>query len=216
MSNHVIRFGGSNISNIKSIKNLQTYIAHGEKRIFIVVSSIPNLSNIIEKSISAIFSQDFSPIQLEKDINDIYVEILTDKPVDRFKTLTDQLVSLLKGIALIGDYSLALRDQVISFSEKLTAEIFYSQWNKLGGVSQIVWPEEIGLRVTSDFGNATFVSVNIEKIKEFSNQVFIVPGSYGIDENGKIARTGKTAADYSSSALTAFLKARKTGTLGIG
>ena len=87
---------------------------------------------------------------------------------------------------------------------------------EIGRESQVVWPEEIELQVTSDFGNATFVSVNREKIEKFPNQVFIVPGSYGIDKNGKIARTGKTAADYTSSALTAFLDAEKLELWGIG
>ncbi len=215
MSNQVIRFGGSNVNSTESIKNLQFYIAREQLRTFIVVSSIPRLLHFIDKSISGIFGESFNFIQLENEINEIYSEIFKEAPVGRYKLLTDQLVSLMKGISLIGDYSPALHDQVISFSEKLTAEIFHLQWKRMGGESLVVWPEEIGLQVTSDFGNATFVSVNIEKIKEFSNQVFIVPGSYGVDENGKIARTGRTAADYSSAALTAFLKAQKLELWGL-
>lgn len=210
MSNRIIRFGGNSISNTRSIQNLQTYIGHEEgHRTFIVVSSIPCLLHIIEESISGIFSPNFSSTQLENEINEIYFEILNEAPVARFKVLTDQLVSLLKGIALTGDYSSSLRDQVISFSEKLSTEIFHLRWKQFGGESKVIWPEDIGLEVTSDFGNATFVSVNIEKLKNISNQVLIIPGSYGIDKYGKIARTGKTAADYTSSALTAFLGAEK-------
>ena len=215
MSNQVIRFGGNNITDTESVKNLQTYIAREEKRTFIVVSALPRLLHLIEESISGIFTQSFSPIQLEKDINIIHYETLNNSPGSGFKEMTDQLISLLKGIALIGDYSLALRDQVISFSEKLTTDIFHSQWIKLGGKSQIIWPEEIDLQVTSDFGNATFISVNLEKIEKLPNQVLVFPGSYGIDKNGKIARTGKSAADYTSSALTAFLKAERLELWGL-
>ncbi len=209
MSNQVIRFGGSNVGNTKSIQNLQTYIAREEQRICVVVSAIPELLQMIEKSISGIFNQPFNSIQLEKELNRFYIENLESKPEGKYKELTEQLISLLKGIALIGDYSPSLRDQVISFSEKLTVEMLHLQWEKLGGESRVVWPEEIELQVTSDFGNATFVSVSREKIEKFPKGVLLIPGSYGIDKNCKIARTGKTAADYTSSALTAFLGADK-------
>jgi bifunctional aspartokinase / homoserine dehydrogenase 1 len=39
---------------------------------------------------------------------------------------------LLKGIALIGDYSPALKDQVVSFAEKLSVEILLAQSKRIG------------------------------------------------------------------------------------
>ena len=210
MSNRIIRFGGGSIGNTASIQNLQTYLGKNKKqRIFIVVSSVPKMLQIIEDAISVVFNKDFYFERLESELNEFYINTFNSNSEGRYKELANQLISLLKGIALTGDYSPSLRDQVISFSEKLTAEIFNLQWKKIGGDSQVVFPEEIGLQVTSDFGNAAFVSVDIVKIEKLPTRIFVVPGSFGVDKNGKIARTGKTAADYTASALTAFLGVEK-------
>ncbi len=216
MSDRIIRFGGGSIGNTRSIQNLQTYIGNrNEQRTFIVVSPAPKLLQIIEDSIFGVFNKQFDIEQLKNKLIEFHNKNIGLNPEGRYKELVTQFISLLKGISLIGDYSPSLRDQVVSFSEKLTAEIFNLQWKKLGGNSEVLFPEEIGLEVTSDFGNATFVSVDIEKIKILPPKVFVIPGSYGVDKNRKIARTGKTAADYTASALTAFLNAEQLELWGL-
>ncbi|NQU55457.1 MAG: aspartate kinase, partial [Bacteroidetes bacterium] len=67
----------------------------------------------------------------------------------------------------------------------------------------------IKLATTSDFGNSTFLSVDKEKISQLSDAIYILPGTYGIVENGKVARTGKSSADYTAAFLTCELKAEK-------
>lgn len=216
MLNRIIRFGGNSVGNIKSIQNLQIVVGSGrEQRTFLVVSSIPKMLQRIEESISGIFSTEFDLEILEDELYDFYSEILGSNPTQKYRELISQLVSLLKGIQLIGDYSPALRDLVISFSEKLTAEILHAQWEKSGGNALVISPVDLGLQTTSDFGNATFISVDLKKIEQLNNSVIIVPGSFGIDKNGKIARVGITAADYTASALAAFLEAEKLELWGI-
>ena len=209
MSNQVIRFGGSNIGNANSVKNIREYLNHSEARKFIVVSAIPELLEYVENTVDHIFSNVLETGELGLKLDYFFTERVGQSSSVKYNELAEQLINLLKGIALIGDYSAALKDQVISFSEKLSAEILLSQWKKQGYDSETIWPEEIELKTTSDYGNATFISVDLNKISRLPNSVFIVPGSYGIDDKGRIARTGKTAADYTSAALTAFLGASK-------
>jgi len=121
----------------------------------------------------------------------------------------------LKGIALIGDYSPALKDQVVTFAEKLSVEILLAQLKRTGGEAKAIFPEEIGLKATSDFGNATFVSVDREFISSLPEAVYFVPGTYGITDNGKIVRAGKTAADYTAAFLAAQLDAIKLELWGL-
>ncbi len=209
MSNQIIRFGGSNIGNTISVKNIRSYLNQSEARKFIVVSAIPELLGYIEKILDGIFRKPLETGELRLKLDFYFTDKLGQSPSEQYNQLAEQLVNLLKGIALIGDYSPALKDQVISYSEKLSAEILFSQWQRMGNECRVILPEEIGLKATSDFGNATFLSVEQKKISELPNSVYIIPGSYGINEKGKITRTGKTAADYTAAALTAFLKAEK-------
>jgi aspartate kinase/aspartokinase/homoserine dehydrogenase 1 len=98
---------------------------------------------------------------------------------------------------------------VVSFSEKLSVEILKSQWSKISSDVMVLLPEGIDLVSTADFGNSTFLSVDKEKIAQFSKGILIVPGTYGITVEGKIARTGKTSADYTAAFLTRELDAGK-------
>lgn len=215
MSDRIIRFGGSNIGNTNSVKNLEKYISRHHGRTFIVVSAIPQLLGYIENTVTGIFRHTLETGELGLKLGLFFKERVNLEPSVRYNELAEQLLNLLKGISLIGDYSAALKDQVISFSEKLSVEILQAQIALTGGKTTILWPEEIQLEATSDFGNATFLSVNVEKTFRLAPSVFIVPGSYGITVNGKIARAGKTAADYTAATLTAFLGAEKLELWGL-
>ena len=209
MSNRVIRLGGSHIGNSKSIQNLNQFLGKSNERKFVVVSAIPELLKEIEKSISNVFQQNINTDELLARLNSFFTERARIEITEEYLELAEQLTNLLKGIALIGDYSPSLKDQVLSFSEKLSAEIFKAQWSEITPEIEIVWPEEIELITTSDFGNATFLFISQKKIAKLSKSIFIVPGSYGIAENGKVARTGKSSADYTAAFLTCELGAIK-------
>ncbi len=215
MSDRIIRFGGSNIGNINSVNQLKAFLNQSAGRKLIVVSAIPELLDWIEKSLGQIFQQQLSSDELILKINLFFTDRVGKQPSLSFLHLADQLVNLLKGIALIGDYSAALKDQVISYSEKLSVEILLAQWNLSGDEISILWPEEIELKATSDYGSATFLSVNIDKISALPEEIFLIPGTYGITKNAKIVRSGKSAADYTAAALTAFLGNEKLELWGL-
>jgi len=209
MSNRVIRLGGSHIGNSKSIQNLNQFLAKNSDRKFVVVSAIPEILELIEQSILNVFQQNIDTNKLLVKLNSIFSEKTEIEISADFEKLVEQLTNLLKGVALIGDYSTSLKDQILSFSEKLSVEILKTQWNKIETGIEIIWPENIELSATSDFGNSTFVSINNDTVSKLPKSIFIVPGSYGITENGKVARTGKSSADYTAAFLTSELEAEK-------
>jgi aspartate kinase/aspartokinase/homoserine dehydrogenase 1 len=104
---------------------------------------------------------------------------------------------------------------VVTFAEKLSVEILLAQLKRTGNELKAILPEELGLTATADFVNATFISVDTDFISSLPESVYLVPGSYGITENGKVARTGKTAADYTAAFLTAQLDAEKLELWGL-
>lgn len=215
MSDRIIRFGGSNVGSTNSVQNLKSYLGRSKGRKFVVVSAVPELLKWINGQLDTVFGTPLQTEKLTEVLNAFFVERAEDPPTKKYLELSGQLVNLLKGIALIGDYSLALRDQVITYSEKLTAEILCAQWAEPGKDPKILWPEDVALAATPDYGNATFLSVGLKRILALPQSVFIVPGSYGITENGKIARAGKTAADYTAAALTAFIGVGKLELWGL-
>lgn len=207
MSDFIVRFGGSHLTKQDSIKNLCNYIERKEGRKFIVNSALPELLLLIEDVVNQVFGG-IEVNRLQNRVFSFFTSIAGEVPSTDYVLYTEQLVSILKGISLIGDYSPALRDQVLCYAEKLSAEILKALLAKIGQKNSFVLcPEDFGLEVTPDYGNATFKSVDTAKLNKFNRGIFIVPGSYGITESGKIARTGKTAADYTSAFLVAALHA---------
>lgn len=205
MSDTVIRLGGSHIGNSHSIQNLERYLKQKRGRRFVVVSAVPELLKLVNNSISNVFQNELNENELRNEIYAVYTNRVDSVITKEFTHLAEQLINLLKGIALIGDYSRALKDQVLSFSEKLSVEILKAQWTTVTSIEV----QAIELLASSDFGTATFISVNTTKLKGFSDGIYIIPGTYGVTENGKLARTGNTSADYTAAFLTKELGSSK-------
>jgi bifunctional aspartokinase / homoserine dehydrogenase 1 len=213
MSDKVIRLGGSQIGNAPSVNNLVTYLNRHNGRNFIVCSAIPGILNLIRNAVDNVFTVDLASVTAQ--LHAIFTDNSGRKVSAGYAELADHLVGILKGIALIGDYSASLKDQVLSFSEKLTVEIFKIQLEKFGADVEILWPERFELTVTPDFGNATFVSLSNDVFDRITGKIVLVPGSYGITSSGKIARAGKTAADYTAAFLTRKLNVPKLELWGL-
>ncbi len=209
MSDRVIRLGGSHIGNSNSIQNLDTYLARSKGRKWVVVSAIPEILNVVETNLAKVFSGTIDAGHIREQLYSFYSERVERDFSEAYTGLVEQFTNLVKGIALIGDYSPSLKDQVISFAERFSVQILLAQWQKYTSNIQLVLPEEIELRTTADFGNSTFIGVNVKKISDLPDSIYLIPGTYGITENGKIARTGKTAADYTAAFLTSVFKTEK-------
>jgi len=213
MSDKIIRLGGSHAGNAGSTKKLVEYIGNHHGRSFIVVSAVPEMLDFIRNSVGNAHKNKVDLIHGK--LVSFFTELTGNQPSNAYQVLVDQVTGILRGIGLIGDYSDALKDQVLSFSEKLTAEIFREQLAKAGLGVHVLWPEEMELRVTEDFGNATFISVQKKMLNGLSQKAFLVPGSYGITATGKIGRAGKTAADYTAAYLTRELGASRLELWGL-
>jgi len=209
MSNRVIRLGGSHIGNPNSIQNLNQFLVKTNDQKFVVVSAIPQLLALVEQSLSNVFLNNLDTGALADKLNSFYTERLGEAISNNYQLLVEQFTNLLKGIVLIGDYSPSLKDQIISFSEKFSVEILKIQWNKITSDVQVLLPEEIDLISTPDFGSSTFLCVDKSKVSGTSKSIVLIPGTYGITEEKKIARTGKTSADYTAAFLTRELEAAK-------
>ena len=201
MSDKVIRLGGGHLGNPESMGHLAQYLKHFVGRKFIVVSAVPELSAILSGNMATVLQKEPEHDVLLTQLLSVHRNITGKEASDAYRQLAEQASGLLKGIALIGDYSRALKDQVLSFSEKLTAEIVKTIWPE----SQVLLPEQIGLQTTADYGSASFLAANNDYLKSLPAGSFIIPGTYGITENNKIARTGKTSADYTAAFLTRSL-----------
>ncbi|HAQ20820.1 MAG TPA: hypothetical protein DCR40_16545 [Prolixibacteraceae bacterium] len=207
MSNCVVRFGGNSLSKFPVLEAFANLLAESGNNTTIVVSAIPELQQTIEQGIDLLISHASTSDMIISKVNDVITQKLMvfqlSEPGEILKSERNNLHNLLKGIEFTGDFSLALKDQVISFAERITASILYLFLNKNQIVSNLIFPENIGLYVTKEYGNATFLLEESCHLKDLVPEgINLIPGSYGITSSGKIARLGKRPADYSAAAIT--------------
>lgn len=207
MSNCVIRFGGNSLSNLPVLGVFAHLLSDCEGKVAVVVSAIPSIQKSIENGIELLISNGITTNQLMKQINASVIESLgvfhQTAVNETLQAELSALEKLFKGIEFTGDFSLPLKDQVISFSERITAavlQLFLSN-NKIS--SSILYPEALGLTVTEEYGNATILFEESGAVKRnLAAGINLIPGSYGITATGRIARLGKQSADYSAAGIT--------------
>lgn len=209
MPNCVVRFGGNNLKKTQVLESFVEILKSSTKNQIIVVSSISEIQDILTKSLQLLKLENLKSqniiLQIARVIEKLPIHLSDEEHF--IKNEIEQLETFLKGIEYTGDYSLALQDVVISFSEKITALLLqkYLAQNELE--AKLSLPEEFKLCVTEEYGNASVcLKESAEAISKFEwDSINIIPGSYGITENNKIARLGKRASDYTASSLVSVL-----------
>ncbi|MBV5315758.1 MAG: aspartate kinase [Prolixibacteraceae bacterium] len=214
MSNCVVRFGGNSLSKFPILEAFANLLAESGNNVTVVVSAIPELQQTIEQGIDLLISNAATSDLIISKINEILAQkllVFQQSELDEnLKAERDNLQNLLKGIEFTGDFSSALKDQVISFSERITTAILYFFLKKNQIDSKLIFPENIDFYVTEEYGNATFLYEESNRLIDLiPGGITLLPGSYGITSGGKIARLGKRSADYSAAAITRLTGADK-------
>ena len=211
MSNCTVRFGGNSLAKFPVLEAFASLLSESENRVTVVVSAVPEIQQTIEQGIDLLINNAANSDLIISEINTIIRHRLQvfqqNEPDESLKNELKNLQNLLKGIEFTGDYSLALKDQVISFSERITAGILQQFLNNRQIASILIFPEDIGLFVTEEFGNASILyDESIELKKSIPDGISLIPGSYGITSGGKIVRLGERSADYSAAGIARLIE----------
>jgi aspartokinase/homoserine dehydrogenase 1 len=210
MSATIVRVEGEINHQQPALEKLTEFLTLQNTPQILVVTALSDIYVKIEKEINRVHEPGYSTVQFEASLMALGKAISRGSGSTEFELHVRRLNDLLKGIYLTGDYSPALKDQVLSFSEYLTALLLAEKLQQAGKRTKVILPDQIGLEVTPDFGNATFLALSIpDQLYLASDSVIIIPGSYGITPTGKIARAGRSAADYSAAYISAQLKAER-------
>lgn len=212
MSNCVVRFGGNSLSEFHVLEAFANLLSASGKKAVVVVSAIPEIQKSIEQGINLLINNAASSAIIMQQINDSVhqkLNVFQESELNELlNTELNALHNLLKGIEFTGDFSVSLKDQVVSFSERITAAVLQLFLSKNQLKSTIIYPENLELIVTEEYGNATILYKESPNVKNsLSEGINLIPGSYGITKNGKIARVGKSSADYTAAGITRLIDA---------
>ncbi|BBE20755.1 aspartokinase [Aquipluma nitroreducens] len=212
MSNCVVRFGGSSLSKFPVLEAFASLLSESENDETVVVSAVPEILEILEQGIESLIinsvTSDFIIDQIQNQVNERLNVFHPSRSDENLINELKNLQNLLKGIEFTGDFSLSLKDQVISYSERISACILHLFLSESQVSSNLLFPENIGLIVTKEYGNATILYEESAKLLSLLPKgINLIPGSYGITSGGKVARLGKRSADYSAAGITRLIGA---------
>ncbi len=215
----VIKIGGSNLKEINSLEKIIKIVNQYPKPVIIVVSAFFGITDsLIELLENVVTKPDILKPSLNK-IKQYKYDVLSHyiKNTDALSqakasvdALIDELEKYLYGTAYIGETPDFLYDKILSYGEKLSANIINSVFNNNGIKCKEVLPAEIGLRTNDKYRDASvdFKQFTTDLDDVFKNpQVYIVPGFFGISSQGKVNLLGRGGTDYSAACIARLANA---------
>ncbi|MBU2949021.1 bifunctional aspartate kinase/homoserine dehydrogenase I [Zobellia uliginosa] len=209
----VLKFGGKSLANGEGLERVLDIVSNKVKEgenISVVLSArakgTDQLEGILEKAANGEnYYKDFETFEKYQKH--------TFKNVNLSKEFKD-LAKLLEGVSLLGDYSLKIKDQLLSFGELISAKLV----TKLligKGINAVMLDARELIKTDSNFGDAS-VNEALSKenvIRKFAkleaDAVPIITGFISSDENGDTTTLGRNGSNYSAALFANFLNAEE-------
>lgn len=211
----VLKFGGSSVGSISSLKNVKSIVESTSAPRIIVVSALGGITDkLISTAKMAVMSdpkyrQEYSSIRYRHvDIIETLVpEKSREELYNRINPLFNELADIYQGIFLIKDLSQRTLNIVVSYGERLSSLIisyiidnatlfdsreFIKTHNEFGH-------EILETNLTNELVKSVFTST------EFSTA--IVPGFISSSVDGSVTNLGRGGSDYTASIIAAALNA---------
>ncbi|MDQ3076180.1 MAG: aspartate kinase [bacterium] len=104
-------------------------------------------------------------------------------------------------------------DAIISYGEKLSANLFSVYLKNLGVASQVFYAEDLGILTDDNFKNSNIFYAqsekSIQKIFKDINIVPVIPGFTGMNKKGETTTLGRGGTDTTACFIGAVLRAEK-------
>ena len=219
MSFKVIKFGGSNLQITTDFSRCAEIVRGYDAPCVIVLSAFFRVTDHLKEaalqasesgSFPRIFIDEFSDACFEQVKVNIDDDLLVEQTSKEVQALLDKLALLFRGIHAIGELPPTIYDTILSFGERISAVIFDGVLRSKNLESSLCLPENFGLITDGEFGAASILlKESSKKIKGYfaGKQYYVVPGFYGISDEGKTTLLGRGGTDYSAAALAYLLDA---------
>ena len=209
----VLKFGGKSLANGEGLDTVLQIItdkvADGEN-IAVVVSArnkaTDELEAILDKAAKGLdYVKDFE--EFEKYQKHTYSNVNLSED---FRGL----VKLFEGVALLGDYSPKIKDQVLAFGELLSAKLVTKLLIGRGVNAKFIDSRQL-IKTDSNFGDAKVLeTLSKENVKsEFGklemDAVVVTTGFIASNEQNETTTLGRNGSNYSAALLANYLNAEE-------
>lgn len=208
----VAKFGGSSMASANQLIKVGDIIKSDKSRKFIVVSApgkrsaddtkmtdlLINLGNAYTNQLP--YEEQFEIIMQR------FTEIVSE--LDLPESLLDEIADNLRSVQQIADEA-NLMDAIKAIGEDSSAKMLSAYLNKLGLQASYINPQEAGLILSDEPGNAQILPDSFDKIRNLRelDGVLVIPGFFGYTEEGKLVTFSRGGSDITGSLIAAGVEA---------
>ncbi len=208
----VIKVGGSNLKDIESLKRVIALMKSYGEPVILVVSAFYGVTDKLEKTVNGMQN----PMKLLRELQQLHEEVLRRFVSDRDRLArAEQVLAVclenLKALLLSENKKeAAVANKILSFGERLSARVIQTLLDTHGAACSLALPEEIGMVTNRRFFQGSILlkktTQNLKKSLD-PGSTYVVPGFYGVSEQGETVLLGRGGSDYSAACLAHCLHA---------
>ncbi|MHC5218508.1 aspartate kinase [Enterococcus sp. LJL128] len=210
----VIKFGGSSLASAVQLQKVLNIVKDDASRKFVVVSAPGKRSGEDIKVTDLLINY------YEKYLNNEATQKIADKIVARYEDIMNELEM---NKAVLSDIRRAITalsqlpkennphlfDAFLASGENNNAKLVAAYFKDQGLAAVYKNPQDLGIIVSDEPGNARILPSSYDKIAEFKNteEIFVIPGFFGYTEAGDICTFSRGGSDITGSIVAAGVQA---------
>ena len=213
----VLKFGGTSVADSKSINNVISILKDNDEPLFIIVSALGGITNLLQK---CIVSKGQSVDGIINEIEQRHLEVINNlSSLDKQSSLKsflkqslNELEDILDAISTIDEVTDKTISKVLTLGEILSSCIIYEILKQKG--FDISYIDSRELIFTKEFNNSQVLdsnktSISIKhKIGLIKSKLVIAPGYICSNEKGETSNLGRGGSDYSAAIYAKNLNAK--------
>ncbi|WP_312039602.1 aspartate kinase [Macrococcoides bohemicum] len=206
----VCKFGGSSVANAQQIKKILNIINQEEQRKIVIVSA-PGKRNSDDIKVTDLLIQLYDKVLLSEEYDNELNDIL-----HRFESIENELglttsltplfkTQLLDFIQKYNNQPLRLLDAIKSSGEDFNAQLIAAYNNQNGIKTTYLSPKALNMIVSDEPGKAIINDDSFEKIYKVIQNIagkIIIPGFFGINENGDRVTFSRGGSDITGAIIS--------------
>ncbi|OLO42754.1 aspartate kinase [Alkalihalophilus pseudofirmus] len=210
----VAKFGGTSVANAEQIRKVAAIIGENEERKFVVVSA-PGKREATDTKVTDLLIQLAEAVLEKRDVDNAlravvgrYEEIALDLNLSRDIIETIK-ADLQQRVAFDSSHEGKFIDQMKASGEDNNAKLIAAYFQSIGIEAQYVNPNEAGLLVSDEPGNAQVLPESYDHLFQLRERsgVIVFPGFFGYSKEGTLVTFPRGGSDITGSILAAGVKA---------
>jgi aspartate kinase/aspartokinase/homoserine dehydrogenase 1 len=201
----VVKVGGSNLKDAESMGRVISLMKGYGEPVILVVSAFYGVTNRLEQAVAGNSAEVGLPAALFRlHRNALHQYVKEDDWLCTVEESLREITHRLEFLLASPQKEPAVVNEILSVGERLSARVVQAVLDANGVSCRLAFPEDIGMVSNRRFFQGSILlkktARNLEQTLD-EQTTYVVPGFYGISEQGETVLLGRGGSDYSAACL---------------